>query len=437
MNIYIIIIILIGLFILEIILYLGDGAILSASLATLYEQYKNDKKIKQIVELKNHVNKISGSIIIITNITHQLINRFFGLMVFYYWGPEADLSGALILGLFYAYLETFLKFISVEFAESILYSLSKFLFSLYTLMNPISNTIENIVFFQLRLFGINKKKILDPVEEIRGAIGYNLDKIDNDYAYVLKSAANLINWSVLEIMTHRKNIITVSVDEGFQNIVNTVLSTYQEYIPVWQDDQDNVIGYINTSMFFRSILIEDYKINGKSSKKNIKDYIQKPIFIYKRMTISKFLQMINNKPNLSKNTDTNINNFSFNNQPLIEKIFFVVEEDGSFLGIIHRDNLSDAIISNTNSADIANIKKYKDGYIIPGGTTLNNINLILGFNLDTSYISLSNLFLNYYNSVNNKNNYVIIDNYKIILLNKTTSSKMVFYLEQLSQEKNK
>lgn len=432
MSIYLIIISLIILFFLEIILYLGDGSILSASLATLYDQYKNDKQIKQIVELKNNVNKMSGSIIIVTNITHQLINRFFSVIVLYYFGPDAGIYGILVLGLFYAYLETFLKFISVEFAESILFSLSGILFSLYKLMTPISNTIENIVFFQLKLLGINKKKTLDPVEEIRGAIGYNLDKIDNDYAYVLKSAANLINWSVLEIMTHRKNLIMISVDDSFQNIINTILSTYQEYIPVWQDDQDNVIGYINSSIFFRSILIEDYKINSKN-KKNIKDYIQKPIFIYKRMTISKFLQMINNKPNIINNYDTNISNFSFNNQPLMEKIFFVVEEDGSFLGVIHRDNLSDAIIKNTNSADISNIRKYKNGYIIPGGTTLNNINLVLGFDLDTSYITLNNLFLNYYNSINNKNNYIIFDKYKIILLNKTTSSKMVFYIEQLPE----
>ena len=99
--------------------------------------------------------------------------------------------------------------------------------------------------------------------------------------------------------------------------------------------------------------------------------------------------------------------------------------------MINRDNVADAIIRNTNSADLANIRKYKEGYIIPGGTTLNNINLLLGFDLDTSYITLNNLFLNYYHSVNNKNNYVLINNYKIILLNKSTGNKMVFYVEYL------
>jgi putative hemolysin len=136
-------------------------------------------------------------------------------------------------------------------------------------MAPISNIIEKFVFFQLKLLGINKKKINDPVEEIRGAIGYNLDKIDYDYAHVLKSAANLSNWSVLEIMNHRKNLIMISVDEPFNNILNTVLSTYQEFIPVWQNDPDNIIGYINSSMFFRNTLIENYKANDMNEKKNI------------------------------------------------------------------------------------------------------------------------------------------------------------------------
>ena len=104
--------------------------------------------------------------------------------------------------------------------------------------------------------------------------------------------------------------------------------------------------------------------------------------------------------------------------------------------MIHRDNLADAIIRNTNSTDITNIRKYKDGFIIPGGTTIKSINLILGFDLDASYITLNNLFLNYYNSVSNKNNYVIFKNYKIILLNKTTSSKMVFYIENFKTDNN-
>jgi Mg2+/Co2+ transporter CorB len=408
---------------------MGDGSLLASSTASLYEQYKNNKKLKKIIQLKNNVNKITGSIIIITNISHQIGNRLFMMMVIYYWGPGAEWGSALCLGLFYAYLETFLKFTSVEFAETIVFYLSDFLYVIYKLLSPLTNLIESFIFFQLKLFGIDKKKDNDPVDEIRGAIGYNLDKLDNDYAHVLKSVANLVNWSVLEIMTHRKNVIMVSVDDSWFNILNTLLSTYQEYIPVWQDDHDNVIGYINSSMFFRSILIDDYKAHQKQ-KKNIKDYIQKPIFIYKRMTISKFLQMLNNKPNIV-NEENNLLTSPSAPSPSLEKIFFVVEEDGSFLGMIHRDNLADAIIRNTNSSDISNIRKYKNGYILPGGTTINNINLLLGFDLDASFISLNNLFLNFYNSVNNKNNYVIIGNYKIILLNKSPSSKMVFYIEQL------
>lgn len=430
MTINLIILGLIILLILEVMFYLGEGALLSASTATLYERYKNNQQIKTIIELKNNANKIGGSIIIFTNISHQLVNRLFTLLAAYYWGASGEWISAVFLGLFYGYLETFLKFTSVEFAEPIVFNFSNFLYFIHKFMAPISNLIESFVFFQLKLLGIDKKKGNDPVDEIRGAIGYNLDKIDDDYAQVLKSAADLINWSVLEIMTHRKNIIMVSIDDSFYNILNTVLSTYQEFIPVWQDDPDNVIGYINSSMFFRSVLIEDYKINGGKSKKSIKEYIQKPTFIYKRMTISKFLQMLNNKPNII-NEDNRLPHL-FNGTPSLEKVFFVVEEDGSFLGMIHRDNLADAIIRNTNSIDIANIRKYNNGYIVPGGITLNNLNLILDFNLDTNYITLNNLFLNYYNNVNNKNNYIIIKNYKIILLNKSTSSKMMFYIEKLN-----
>jgi Mg2+/Co2+ transporter CorB len=434
MPINLIIISLCVLLIFEIMFYMGDGALLSASTATLYEKYKGSKKIKTIMELKNNANKIGGSIIIITNFSHQLVNRLFTLFAAYYWGSSGEWISTVFLGLFYGYLETFLKFTSVEFAESIVFNFSNFLYFIHKVMAPVSNMIESFVFFQLRLFGIDKQKINDPVHEIRGAIGYNLDKIDDDYAHVLKSAADLINWSVLEIMTHRKNIIMVSVDDSFNNILNSVLSTYQEFIPVWQDDPDNVIGYINSSMFFRSVLVEDYKVNGNKHKKTIKDYIQKPTFIYKRMTISKFLQMLNNKPNIINEYNQTPN--VFNGSPALEKVFFVVEEDGSFLGMIHRDNLADAIIRNTNSIDIANIRKYNEGYIVPGGITLNNLNLILDFNLDTSYITLNNLFLNYYNSLNHKNNSITINSYKIILLNKSTSSKMMFYIEKVTGEDN-
>ena len=159
MNIYIILFILIGLLIVESILYLGDGALLSSSMANLYEQFKNKKNIHKIIELKNNTNKLTGSIIMITNITHQIVNKCFGLLFIYYAGQKNEWIGVIILGVFYAYLETFLKFTSVEFSDIIVFKSANIFYPVYKLITPISNVIEHIIFFQLKLLGIKKKNI--------------------------------------------------------------------------------------------------------------------------------------------------------------------------------------------------------------------------------------------------------------------------------------
>jgi Mg2+/Co2+ transporter CorB len=430
-NYYLILFLVIVLFFIEIILYLGDGAILSSSVSILYSKYKNTKSSKKIMELKDNATKITGVIIILTNISHQIITILCSVLFLHYFGYKGLAYCSLGLGIFYAYFEIFLKITSVEYPEQIVYFLSDILYSIYKLLCPISNFMERFIFLQLKLLGVKKKNGHDPVQEIRGAIGYHLDKIDQDHAHILKNAANLNNWSVLEIMKHRKNLITIGVEESFDNLINIIRNTGQEYIPVWQGTEEDIIGFIDSHFFLKTIVLEDYnaektKLESIIKERKIKDYIQQPTFIYKRMTISKFLQMLNSQEDSPKKRNGTLNQ-SIHRQ---DKIFLVVEEDGSFVGLVNRDNLSDAIIKNTNCSNITNIRKYKEGYIVPGGTTINNINFLLGFDLDASHITITNLFLNHYRNASNKINYVEVGKYKIILLSKPTTSKMFFYIEE-------
>ena len=431
-NSYLILFLVLVLFIMEIVLYLGDGAILSSSMSILYSKYKHTPRSKKVLELKDNATKITGVIIILTNLTHQIITILCTILFLHYFGYKGLAYCSIGLGIFYAYFEIFLKITSVEYPEQIVYVLSDILYAVYKLLGPISHVMESFVFFQLKLLGVHKKRSHDPVQEIRGAIGYHLDKIDQDHAHILKNAANLSNWSVLEIMKHRKNLVTISIGESFTNLIDIIRNTGQEYIPVWKGTEEDIIGFIDSHFFLKTIVLEDYNNEGKNLKDNvpeerkISNYIQQPTFIYKRMTISKFLNMLNHENESPKKKNGGLN-YNIHRQ---DKVFLVVEEDGSFVGLVNRDNLSDAIIKNTNCSNITNIRKYKDGYIVPGGTTINNINFLLGFDLDASYITVTNLFLNYYKSNSNKFNYVDLSKYKIILLSKPTTSKMFFYIEE-------
>ena len=106
--------------------------------------------------------------------------------------------------------------------------------------------------------------LVDPHDEIRGQINLHheegmVKKGDKD---MLGGVLDLPDVSVEDVMTHRKNILTIDCDTDPKKVLSTMLENPFTRIPIWKDDKDNFIGILHIKDLLKeTISNRDFKLN--------------------------------------------------------------------------------------------------------------------------------------------------------------------------------
>ena len=66
---------------------------------------------------------------------------------------------------------------------------------------------------------------------------------------------------VSDVMVHRTNMFTINADEPSEQIIKAVLESGYTRVPVWREDQDNIVGILHA----RDILAAVSKRRGDAS----------------------------------------------------------------------------------------------------------------------------------------------------------------------------
>ena len=106
--------------------------------------------------------------------------------------------------------------------------------------------------------------LVDPHDEIRGQINLHheegmVKKGDKD---MLGGVLDLPDVSVEDVMTHRKNILTIDCDTDPQKVLSTMLENPFTRVPIWKNDKDNFIGILHIKDLLKeTISNRDFKLN--------------------------------------------------------------------------------------------------------------------------------------------------------------------------------
>lgn len=123
------------------------------------------------------------------------------------------------------------------------------------LKNKVKNTAPTVTENEL-------ESIIDTMEE-EGVI-------DHDNKEILQGAINLGELSAYDVMTHRKDVVFIDINESIENVEKIFLQTQYSRLPVYSETIDNVVGVVNQKDLFTSIL------SPKNQKNSIKQ-LMKPI----------------------------------------------------------------------------------------------------------------------------------------------------------------
>lgn len=202
-----------------------------------------------------------------------------------------------------------------KFANAVVYPVSFF----SKLFKPLVKFLSFSTNLTLRLIGIDPEGLDDSAteEEIRMlvSVSHESGNIDETEREMIDNIFAFDDMTVEEIMTHRTEVLAISDDWTFDEILDFVKDERFTRYPIYKDSIDNIIGTIH----LRDLL----KYTHSKKEYVLKDILRKPYYIP-----------------TSKKTDDLFNEFKLNKS----HIAIVVDEYGGTAGIVTMEDLIEEIM---------------------------------------------------------------------------------------------
>lgn len=192
--------------------------------------------------------------------------------------------------------------------------------------------------------------------EIRAVIadGVTSGAIENEEHNVIRRVIRLGDRDVKSIMTHRKDVCFVHVNDNLDEVAQKIAKFGHSRYPVIEEDTSHVLGIIKT----KDIIAQ----NPGKHHFQVKNFLKQPLFIHEQTTCLDALKIFRNKR---------------------LQFAVVVDNDGVLEGIFTISDLMEAIVgvipANYDAQDDAQIVVRPDGsWLVNGLTPIDEIHLTIG-----------------------------------------------------------
>jgi Mg2+/Co2+ transporter CorB len=242
---------------------------------------------------------------------------------------------------------------TLAFISAWLYTpLLKIFYPIVWIVNVMSNLL-------LRIVSVNPKKAkkasLDK-DELKSIVADTDHLLPARYQNMLLSILDLESASVEDIMTHRKEIVGIDLEDSIEDIAEQLRTSPHTRMPVYKKNIDRVIGFLHLRTILSSLNHPEF------DKQMIIESLVKPFFIPASTSIHKQMQI-------------------FKTEKL--RIGLVVDEYGDVQGLLTLDDLLQEIVGEL-AAEAPDIKLQSDGgYIVDASVTVREINRVTHWDLPT------------------------------------------------------
>lgn len=240
------------------------------------------------------------------------------------------------------------------------------------LFTPLVFVVEGLSLGILKLLRIDpNEKVAITENEVLSYVdaGHEDGSIEPEEKEIIHNVFEFSDAQAKDIMIPRIDMVEVSVDASYEEVIATFRKHMYTRIPVYEDTPDKIVGVINIKDFLLLDNKEDFKI---------KDIMREAYYAYE-----------------FKNTSDLLNEMRLNS----EAITIVLNEYGVAEGMITMEDLIEEIVGEIRDEydedEKETIKKVGDReYIIAGSTNLDDINDKLEINLESeNYDSIGGIVI--------------------------------------------
>ncbi|MEI6276749.1 MAG: hemolysin family protein [Prolixibacteraceae bacterium] len=239
--------------------------------------------------------------------------------------------------------------------------------------------------------------------ELNGTNPTTSRKIDSE----IKLFQNALDFSKLKIrdcMIPRTDIVMIEVNEGVEVLCQKFIETGYSKIMIFQDNSDNIIGYVHSSDLFHN-------------PENIQGCLRKISFVPETMEANKLLSIL-----LHEHKSTAI----------------VVDEFGGTAGMITTEDILEEIFGEIedehDTPDITEKNPGENHYIFSGRASINYLNEKYFFKIEENdhYETLAGYLLFHHSSFPKYNSILHIGSYEFKILKSTRTKIELIEMKKIS-----
>ena len=364
MDFYTITLILVIIFLLIISAFFSgsETALTAASRPKMYQLEKeNNLRAKIVNFLKNKKERLIGTLLLGNNLVNTLATAIATSFFISLLGDNQKgilYSTIVMTLLILIFGEVLPKTIAINKADKFALLFAPFIKFLVTILSPFTYLINFFTRIILKLFKFEiSTDISTSEDELRGTIDLHAKSEGTTQEKdMLQGILDLDDLQVKEIMTHRKNIEVIYVNESINKNIKKILNSQFTRLPLYDKNSDKILGIINVKDVLKNM--------NKKKKLDLKLIAKNAWFIPETTSVLDQLQEFKKKQ---------------------RHLAFVVDEYGALMGIVTLEDIIEEIvgdIEDEHDIKIKGAKKSKDGkYTISGNVTIRDINREFGWNL--------------------------------------------------------
>ncbi len=299
-------------------------------------------------------------------------------------------------------------------AESISFAYAFIIDKLMWLLTPVIFLVNKLSGFLMWLLHIDPNAKLDAMTETELKtyvdVSHEDGIIETEEREIIYNVFDFSDAVAKDIMIPRINMITLDKDATYSELAQLFKDYMYTRIPVYEDDQDNMIGLVNIKDF---LFIED-KENFK-----ISSILRKAHYTYEFKNSSDLMLEMREK--------------AYN-------VTFVLNEYGACVGMITMEDLLEEIVGDIRDEydddEKENIVKIAENqYLVEGSMKIDDINDVLETDMNSEeYDSIAGLMIEHLDRLPEVGECVTLENDIVLRVSETDQNRVTRVLVKLPEE---
>ena len=353
----------------------SETALTAASRGKLRSQAdKGSRGAERALKLTDDSERLIGSVLLGNNLVNILAASLATALFTRLFGESGIALATLVMTLLVLiFAEVLPKTYAITNAETAASRASGPINVVVLLLSPIVSAIRALVRLMLRIFGVRTdpdSQILAVREEIAGALqlGHSEGVVEKEDRDRILGALDLGDRTIEEIMLHRSGIEMIDVEADPQTILSQCLESRYTRLPVFREEQENIIGVIHAKDLLRAV---DKLLRGPNTSDKgleafkVTDVTMEPYFVPETTTLDEQMRQF-----LRRRTH----------------FALVVDEYGALQGLITLEDILEEIVGEITDEfdsddDNPIIKREGQTITVEGNTTIRDLNRAMDWNL--------------------------------------------------------